>query len=297
MLIPRQTLAFDFKGAHFDLESAQDRKFLAWVFDQFLYGEVTGIQCGHWLFHAPHLNAATFLSKQAGEELSHVRKILRIFSILGEKPSPAHPAIRFMSTGMMGGSWGEHVTLEMALGEGLVLTAFYALADTLQHPELKRILESAITEEERHVTFGENETFKWLKSHPSERKLLLGLALFQVMALQKLKNFISRKLLSTGMAEHLVLSKFPEFYDHTIRQLEIRIEMLGLDSEKVLQSSSWSRWTLIASVPFRMFLGKLRRWSIDRPKLLTQTYLEDPTVLSEFTPVGPADRRPEEFGN
>src|SRR5688572_21742494 len=125
MLIPRQELAFDFKGATYDESSPEDRKFLGWVFNQFLYGEVTGIQCGHWLYRAPHLSAATFLAKQASEELSHVRKILRILSLLGEKPAPAHAAIRFLSTGMMGGSWGHHVTMEMALGEGLVLTVFY----------------------------------------------------------------------------------------------------------------------------------------------------------------------------
>ena len=111
-------------GAGFDLAKPEERQLLAWVFNQFLYGEVTGIQCGHWLYHSPSLQAATFIAKQAGEELAHVRKFLRIFSLLGEKPGPAHWAVRFLSTGMMGGSWGEHVALEMALGEGLVLSVF-----------------------------------------------------------------------------------------------------------------------------------------------------------------------------
>ena len=131
MLISRQELTYDFNGAAFDLEKAGDRALLAWIFNQFLYGEVTGIQCGHWLYRAPHLNAAAFLAKQAGEELSHVRKFLRILSLLGEKPDTAHSAVRFLSTGMMGGIWGEHVAIEMALGEGLVLGVFYALIDTI----------------------------------------------------------------------------------------------------------------------------------------------------------------------
>src|SRR6185437_8451616 len=147
MLISREELSYEFGDAKFDLGSGADRRFLGWVFNQFLYGEVSGIQCGHWLYRAPHLSAATFLAKQAGEELSHVRKILRILSILGERPAQAHPAIRFLSTGMMGASWGEHVALEMALGEGLVLAVFYALADTIGSPEIKKILESAISEE------------------------------------------------------------------------------------------------------------------------------------------------------
>lgn len=281
MLISREELAYDFRGAQFDIHREFDRKFLAWTFDQFLYGEVTGIQCGHWLYHAPHLSGATFISKQAGEELSHVRKILRIFSILGEKPGPAHPAIRFLSTGMMGGSWGEHVTLEMALGEGLVLTAFYALADTIQDPEIHKILESAVKEEERHVIFGESETAVWLEQHPGDRGFLLGLALFQLMALKKLKNFIARKLRNGEYADHPVLSQFPAFYDHTLRQFEKRIERLGLGS--LQKMSSARKFQLLAALPFKMVAGKFRK----KPRLLTSTYLDDPLVIVEaarYTP-------------
>src|SRR4051812_32769723 len=101
MLITRDERRYSFGEGKFDLSQTRDRDFLAWVFDQFLYGEVTGIQCGYWLYKAPHLNAATFLAKQASEELSHVRRILRIFTLLSEKPKKAHWAIRFLATGMM----------------------------------------------------------------------------------------------------------------------------------------------------------------------------------------------------
>src|SRR5207248_2519989 len=130
---------------------------------------------------------ATFLAKQASEELSHVRKILRILSILGEKPAPAHWSIRMLSTGMMGSSWGEHVTLEMALGEGLVLCVFYALERTIDEPEIRKILSSAISEEERHVEFGEREAQTWLARYPGSRDFLLGLALTQLAFLRSLK--------------------------------------------------------------------------------------------------------------
>src|SRR5690348_15218973 len=80
MLVSRDELRFDFRGARFNPEAPNEKKFLGWVFNQFLYGEVTGIQCGYWLYRAPHLNAAIFLAKQAGEELSHFRKFLRILS-------------------------------------------------------------------------------------------------------------------------------------------------------------------------------------------------------------------------
>src|SRR4051812_38887475 len=190
MLISRQELRYDFGGAQFNLHAAADRELLAWIFNQFLYGEVTGIQCGHWLYRAPSLHAASFLAKQAGEELSHVRKILRILSLLGERPGEAHWAIKFLSTGMMGSNWGEHVALEMAIGEGLVLGVFYAMADTVGQPEIRKILEHATLEEERHVDFGERETLTWVHLYPRSKKLLLGLALVQVIALKALKRFV-----------------------------------------------------------------------------------------------------------
>jgi len=66
MLLTRDEMTFDFAGAK--LDPNRDRELLEWMFNQFLYGEVTGIQCGHWLYHAPHLNAAAFLARQAAEE-------------------------------------------------------------------------------------------------------------------------------------------------------------------------------------------------------------------------------------
>src|SRR5690606_38604539 len=151
--------------------------------------------------------------RQATEELSHVKRIIRILEKIGEKPAPAHPAIKFLSTGMMGGSWGEHVALEMALGEGLVLTVFYALADTIPQPELKKILESAIQDEERHVEFGERETKLWLEKHPRDRDFLLAQAMVQLLVLRRLRGFVLKRLLPTAEG-HTVLSCFEEFYDH-----------------------------------------------------------------------------------
>ena len=36
------------------------------MFNQFLYGEVTGIQIGHWLYDAPDVDAAKFLCEEVG---------------------------------------------------------------------------------------------------------------------------------------------------------------------------------------------------------------------------------------
>jgi hypothetical protein len=279
MLVSRQELSFDFKGARFDLGRADDRKLLAWIFNQFLYGEVTGIQCGHWLFHAPTLGAASFLAKQAGEEFGHVRKFLRIFSLLGEKPGEAHWAVRFLTTGLMGGSttaaWGEHVALEMALGEGLVLTVFYAMIATMPEGEIRKILESSAPEEERHVEFGERETQAFLAAHPGERTHLLGLAVVQVWGLQRLKRFVMKSLARDQ--SHPVLAQFDSFYDHVIATFQSRIERLGLCEGKLVALSPLRKLALVAAIPFH----KLRARLSGRAKLLTATYLSDPSLRLE----------------
>jgi hypothetical protein len=275
MLIPKSDLRFNFQGSSFDLNRASDVEFLGWVFDQFLYGEVTGIQCGHWLYRAPTLQAATFLAKQAAEELSHVKRILRIQTLLNTKPKPAHGAVRFLSTGMMGGTWGEHVTLEMALGEGLVLTVFYALADLIPDPEIKKILESAIIDEEKHVIFGETETLKWLKQHPEDRRALLAQALLQSVALRRLKNFVLKKLPTS----HPVFDKFSTFFDHTLFYFEARVDLLGLTREPISKMSGWKKTALLLALPFLQFKSRIFK----RKRLLTDTYLKDAWVENPLT--------------
>src|SRR3954467_15836056 len=115
MLLTREEMSFDFGGARFD--PVRDKQVLGWMMNQFLYGEVTGIQCGHWLYQAPDLAAALFFSRQAVEEFQHVDNFVRILQLLGERPAPALPLVRFLSTGMMPATFEEHVCLEMALGE------------------------------------------------------------------------------------------------------------------------------------------------------------------------------------
>src|SRR5512140_619926 len=149
MLLTREEMAFDFGGAK--LDPVRDRDLLVWSVQQFLYGEITGIQIGHWLYQAPDLEAARFLARQAVEEFQHVGNFLRILEILRAKPEPAAGAVRFLATGLMGNDWAEHVALEMALGEGLVLQAFYAMIETVDEPEIVAILRRAVKQEERHV--------------------------------------------------------------------------------------------------------------------------------------------------
>ncbi len=203
MLLSREEMTFDFRGAR--LDPASDRKVLAWMMNQFLYGEVTGIQCGHWLYDAPDLEAARFFSRQAVEEFQHVDNFLRILELLGEQPAPAHGMVRFLSSGMMPATFEEHVCLEMALGEGFVLMALYAIIDTLEHEEIRAILQRAVKQEERHVDFGERRTMAALGGRPALRRRLLGLSLVSTWAVRRLGAFMRSRL----PADHPVPSRWP----------------------------------------------------------------------------------------
>src|SRR6266849_4756175 len=175
MLLTREEMTFDFGGARLDPQ--RDRKVLAWMMNQFLYGEVSGIQCGHWLYEAPDLEAARFFSRQAVEEFQHVDNFVRILDMLGEKPARAHPMVRFLTSGMMPASFEEHVCLEMAQGEGFVLMALYGVIDTIDHEGIREILARAVRQEERHVDFGERRTALAVRRRPALKRRLLGLSL------------------------------------------------------------------------------------------------------------------------
>ena len=289
MLISKEERQYPFDGAKFDLNQEKDRRFLAWVFDQFLYGEVTGIQCGYWLYKAPHFNAATFLAKQAAEELSHVRRFLRIFSLIGEEPKKAHWAIRFLSTGMMGSSWGEHVALEMAIGEGLVLNIFYVLASTISDSEVSKILDSAVVEEERHVEFGERETLAWLKTYPGSKNLLLTLAFVQYSVMKRLKKRILKKISANFPESHPVLRHFEGFFQHTLNNFQTQMQRLGLVDAPLETFGILHKLKLLVFLPFEILRARL----FFKTRLLTDSYLEDPTVLSEVKRFHPSSARPE----
>lgn len=284
MLISRKDLTFPHGGAKFNTREAADREVLGWIMNQFLYGEVTGIQCGHWLYRAPSINAASFLARQAAEEFSHVKRFLRVLSLLGQKAEPPHRGIKFLATGMMGASWGEHVCLEMALGEGLVLTLFYLLAETIDDPEIVKILESSILEEERHVEFGERETAEWLKAHPEDRSFLAAQCLVQVIAMKSLRRFVIKRWLDQkkGGQAHPVLSQFPVFFDFLIERYEERLQKLGV-SERALSGLSLAKKAgLLLALPWRKLSREFKRKLFRRERLLTETYLNDPVVRLEM---------------
>jgi bacterioferritin (cytochrome b1) len=281
MLLTREEMTFDFGGAK--LDPARDRDLLEWMFNQFLYGEITGIQVGHWLYDAPDLEAAKFLARQSLEEMQHVDNFLRIMGMLGCQPKPAHAAVRFLSTGMMGGSWAEHVALEMAQGEGFVLQAFYAVIDTLDHKPTVDILKRAVKQEERHVEFGEQQTAKAIEGKPWLRRRLLGLSLVSMWGVSKLAGYIHKKL----PADHVVLKHLPAFLEHANRCAETRLRRIGVLDRPLSELSGAKRKLLVAEAYAGKALGSLgslvtfpfRLLPWFRKKRVTDTYLLDPHVV------------------
>jgi hypothetical protein len=191
--------------------------------------------------------------------------------------------VAFLATGMMGADWAEHVALEMAAGEGFVLMAFYALIDSLDHPQIVEILKRAVRQEERHVEFGEQQTMKLIAGRPWLRRRLLGLSLVSVWGVRRLARFMAGRL----PKEHPVLSRLPEFLELTVKTADLRLQRLGLTDRPLAEYGTGARAALIAEAyggkalhglwrlvtwPIRLlpFIGKKRR--------LTDTYLEDPAV-------------------
>ena len=274
MLLTREEMSFDFGGAR--LDPVRDKALLGWMMNQFLYGEVTGIQCGHWLYEAPDLEAARFFSRQAVEEFQHVDNFLRILEVLGEKPAKAHPMVRFLTSGMMPDSFDEHVCLEMAQGEGLVLAALYAIIDTIDHAAIRDILVRASKQEERHVDFGERRTRTALERDPALRRRLLGLSLVSLWGVGRLGQFMRKRLPAN---DNEVLRHLPAFLEKTIGMSELRLQRMG-----VLQGS-------LAALPARdkalavaaAYGGAALRWPLKLipfrgPRRLTSTYLGDPAL-------------------
>lgn len=281
MLLSREEMTFDFGGAR--LDPVRDRRTLGWMMNQFLYGEVTGIQIGHWLYDAPDLESARFLARQALEELQHVDNFLRMMVLLGVEPAPPHPALRFLATGMMGGSWSEHVALEMAAGEGHVLMCFYALIDTLDQPEVVEILKRAVRQEERHVAFGEQQTSKAIEGRPWLRRRLLGLTLVSLWAVRRLARFMEKRL----PQDSPVLRQLPGFLAKVIDSHELRMRRMGLVDRPLAELSMFRRAALVTEayggklgagllsllmLPLRLIPG------ISYKRRLTDTYLSDPAV-------------------
>jgi hypothetical protein len=270
VLLTREEQTFDFGGARFDLD--RDRDVLAWIFSQFLFGEVTGVQVGEWLAHAPDFDAARFLARQANEEMAHVQLFLRVLRSLEAEPQPPHPALKFLATDFAGGTFVEHTCLEMALGEGFVLMAIYALIDTLPESEVRNLLVGLSRQEEGHVSFGEDQTVGALRRDPSTARHLLGLSLVSLAVVRRLAGWTRRRY-----PGHPVLSQMPGFLEATAGAAELRLRRMGILRRPLASIPAGDRAAMMATAVARRYgraLNPVRR----KPDPLTETYLRDPTV-------------------
>lgn len=265
MLLTRDEMHFDVGTARFDLE--KDKEILSWVMSQALFGEATGCYCGATLYTAPDIDAATFLSRQAVEEFAHFRNFLKIFKILGTKPQPPNGVIKFLTGHET--LWDHHVALEMAIGEGLVLEVFYALIDTIDHPEIKAMLKSTAHQEEGHTDFGEQRTMQVLKETPRRRRQLLGRCLLSIEALKWLAPRVEKRV----PKDHPVVKLLPAFLAHVIKNAELRLRRMGLLTEPLENIGFVRRWSLIAN---GMFWAFARGLFARRKPRIPDTYLQDP---------------------
>jgi hypothetical protein len=283
MLLTREEMTFDFGGARFDPET--DRAVLGWLLNQFLYGEVAANQIGEWLYEAPDLESARFLARQAVEELQHVDSFVHIMALLGTRPGPAHPIIRFLVTGLKATSWPEHVALIMAAGEGMVLTVFYALIDTLDHPQAVEILRRAARQEERHVDFGERQTMRVVGGRPALGRRLLGFNIASLWAVRRLGAAMERTL---GAGSSPVMRQLPAFARAVAATHELRLRRMGLLDRPLDDLPGWRQLALVAEAHTAKLLGRAgallaapaRALGLLPRRRLTDIYLSDPALIN-----------------
>lgn len=275
MLVSREEMAYDFEGASFDLE--RDREVLGWIFSQFLYGEVTGVQVGRWLERAPDFDAAQFLARQANEEIAHVKVFLRILSSLQQTPQPPNRVLKILATDFAGATFTEHCFVDMALGEGFVLAALYALVDTVPESDIRTLLRGLARQQEGHVSFGEEQTMKALRRDGSQARHLLGLAMVSMAGMGKLAGHAQ-----TRFADHPVLSQLPGFLAHTRKITELRLHRMGVARNGSMNAMTPADKGLLMAGSVARRYGRALNPLRQRPRRLTGTYLRDPSIRSRL---------------
>jgi hypothetical protein len=283
MLLTREEQTYDFGGARFDLD--RDRDVLAWIFSQFLFGEVTGVQVGSWLVQAPDFEAAQFLARQANEEMAHVKLFIRVLRALDAEPQPPHRALRFLATDFAGGTYVEHTCLEMAIGEGFVLMAIYALIDTLPESEARNLLIGLSRQEEGHVRFGEDQTMRWLRRDPAQARHLLGLALVSILGIGQLARWVRKRY-----GDHPVLSHMPGFLRAATGAEELRLRRMGVLDRPLEALPPGARAAMMTASVARRY-GRALNPFREKPPPLTDTYLRDPELRARLEGSAPARLR------
>ena len=260
--------SYDFQGAQFDLNSEQDRKIIQFVLSQALYGEATAVYCGKSLFTARSLEAAQFYSRQARQELGHLKIFADICRALEIEPQPAHWVLKLLSS--HNNYYPLKVLLEHAIGEGMVLDIFKdVLLQTLPDshprvPEVKKKLRAVCREEAEHVAWGERETKRILQEKPYLKPAFLGLVELQLaLAPQLVARF------HKSHPNHPVLSQMPAFVAHVLERVRAQGKELGYYPD-----SAPSKVRRVSSIGFG--LGLYLRSKVARARsTLEENYLEE----------------------
>lgn len=217
---------YDFGGAQFDLNKAEDREIVRFILSQALFGEATGVYCGKSLYAAGSLEAAKFYVRQAKQELAHLSLFADIFRALDMKPLPAHWVIKVLSS--HNNYYPLKVLMEHAIGEGMVLDIFKdLLLQTLPDsdprvPPIKKKLRIVCREEEEHIAWGEKETRRLLAEQPWLKTPYYGLLELQMSVLPLLVKAFEKR---TG--DHPVLKHLPGFLAHVQRRVVAQGKELG----------------------------------------------------------------------
>lgn len=217
---------YDFGGARFDLDNAEDREIVRFILSQALYGEATGVYCGKSLYAAGSLEAARFYVRQAKQELAHLSLFGDVFRALDMKPMPAHWVIKLLSS--HNNYYPLKVLMEHAIGEGMVLDVFKdLLLQTLPDsdprvPVIKKKLRLVCREEEEHIAWGEKETKRLLAQKPWLRTPYYGLVELQMIVLPLLVRAFERR-----GTTHPVLAHLPGFLAHVQRRVADQGKALG----------------------------------------------------------------------
>ena len=222
---------YDFGGAQFDLNKAEDREIVRFILSQALFGEATGVYCGKSLYAAGSLEAAKFYVRQAKQELAHLSLFADIFRALDMKPLPAHWVIKVLSS--HNNYYPLKVLMEHAIGEGMVLDIFKdLLLQTLPDsdprvPPIKKKLRIVCREEEEHIAWGEKETRRLLAEQPWLKTPYYGLLELQMSVLPLLVKAFEKR---TG--DHPVLKHLPGFLEHVQRRVVAQGKELGFVPEE-----------------------------------------------------------------
>ena len=130
---------------------------------------------------APNHHAKVFMATQVVDEARHLEVFLRRLKDLGvvdtdeEIRRRASPALRDFKTSLLalvdGGEWDAAVFAQNVILESMEFTVFQSHAENAD-PVTAEVLQGVISDERRHLGFGENDLGRRMAADPSRRPRL-----------------------------------------------------------------------------------------------------------------------------